>query len=79
VAGRARAHARATGAGVAVAGRASSHRAVGRTVFHEQFGRGVVQDVDGAGHDLKFTVRFAAGMKKVLGRFLTGGGDDDSA
>ena len=76
--GRARPHARGPGAGVAVAARAPSHRAVGRTVFHEQFGRGVVQDVDGEGHDLKFTVRFAAGMKKVLGRFLSGGGDDDS-
>jgi DNA helicase-2/ATP-dependent DNA helicase PcrA len=65
--------------GVAVAVRASTHRAVGRVVFHEQFGRGVVQDVDGDERDPKFTVRFGAGMKKVLGRFLTGGGDDDTA
>jgi hypothetical protein len=55
---------------------------VGRVVFHDQFGRGVVQDVDGEGRDLKFTVRFGPGtkdVKKVLGRFLTGGGDDDTA
>jgi len=48
-------------------------------VFHDQFGRGVVQDVEGAGDDLKFTVRFAAGIKKVMGRFLDGGADDDPA
>ena len=71
--------ARHAGAGVAVAARASTHRAVGRVVFHEQFGRGVVQDVDGDERDPKFTVRFGAGVKKVLGRFLTGGGDDDTA
>jgi hypothetical protein len=54
---------------------------VGRVVFHEQFGRGVVQDVDGDERDPKFTVRFGGtqGMKKILGRFLTGGGDDDTA
>ena len=81
-AARGRGRARHPGAGVAVAVRASTHRAVGRVVFHEQFGRGVVQDVDGEGRDLKFTVRFGPGskdVKKVLGRFLTGGDDDDPA
>ncbi len=65
-----------------MAARTSSHRAVGRVVYHEQFGRGVVQDVDGEGHDLKFTVRFGPGSKdtkKVLGRFLTGADDDHQA
>jgi len=80
--GRAGGRARHSEPGVAVAARASTHRAVGRVVFHEQFGRGVVQDVDGEGRDLKFSVRFGPGtkdVKKVLGRFLTGGGDDDTA
>ena len=66
-------------AALATVPRAAAHRAVGRTVFHDQFGRGVVQDVEGAGDDLKFTVRFAAGIKKVMGRFLDGGADDDPA
>ena len=66
-------------AALATVPRAGAHRAVGRTVFHDQFGRGVVQDVEGAGDDLKFTVRFAAGIKKVMGRFLDGGADDDPA
>ena len=70
---------RRAGGALALATRPASHRAVGRVVFHEQFGRGVVQDVDTDGHDLKFTVRFSAGVKKVLGRFLSGGDDDDSA
>ena len=77
-----RGRARHGAAGVAVAARASMHRAVGRVVYHEHFGRGVVQDVDGAGGDLKFTVRFGPGSKdtkKVLGRFLTGGDDDHPA
>jgi len=61
----------------AAAGRRGSP--LGREVFHEQFGRGVVLEVDVAGSDLKFTVRFAAGVKKVMGRFLTAGGGDDPA
>ncbi len=80
--GRGRGRGRHADAGVAVAARASTHRAVGRVVYHEQFGRGVVQDVDGEGHDLKFTVRFGPGardVRKILGRFLSGGGDDDPA
>jgi hypothetical protein len=48
------------------------HEAVGKTVYHDAFGRGTVVGVEGAGAGLKFTVRFAgAGVKKVLGRFLT--------
>ena len=53
------------------------HRALGREVFHEVFGRGVVMDVDGEGGNIKFTVRFGTQLKKVLGRFLTGGADGD--
>ena len=60
-----------------VAGRPSQdHEAVGRTVYHESFGRGTVLGAEGEGPDTKFTVRFArAGVKKVMGRFLTA--DDD--
>jgi DNA helicase-2/ATP-dependent DNA helicase PcrA len=79
---RGRARGRHPEAGVAVASRVATHRAVGRVVYHEQFGRGVVQDVDGEGRDLKFTVRFGPGardVRKILGRFLTGGDDDDRA
>ena len=48
------------------------HEAVGKTVYHDTFGRGTVVEAEGAGAALKFTVRFAAvGLKKVLGRFLT--------
>ena len=59
--------------------RTGVRRAIGREVYHETFGRGVVVDAEGAGEDLKFTVRFRTATKKVLGRFLTGGGDGDSA
>jgi DNA helicase-2/ATP-dependent DNA helicase PcrA len=75
-------HARAgegsgTRAGTAtVAGR---HRAIGKEVFHETFGKGLVVDAEGEGGDVKFTVRFRTATKKVLGRFLTGGDDGDSA
>jgi DNA helicase-2/ATP-dependent DNA helicase PcrA len=55
------------------------HAALGRTVHHESFGRGVVVDAEGAGPDARFTVRFAAGVKKILGRFLDGGDDGDHA
>ena len=51
------------------------HRAVGREVFHESFGRGVVVAAEGEGGAAKFTVRFGGSVRKVLGRFLTGGDD----
>jgi DNA helicase-2/ATP-dependent DNA helicase PcrA len=50
-----------------------THRAVGREVHHESFGRGVVIAAEGQGDSLKFTVRFGTRIKKVLGRFLTEG------
>jgi DNA helicase-2/ATP-dependent DNA helicase PcrA len=59
--------------------RAARHGAVGRTVFHETFGRGVVVAAEGDGADARFTVRFGTVMKKVLGRFLSGGDDVDPA
>jgi DNA helicase-2/ATP-dependent DNA helicase PcrA len=50
----------------------TDHEAVGRTVYHESFGRGTVIEAEGFGADTKFTVRFVrAGIKKVIGRFLT--------
>jgi len=55
------------------------HRAVGRTVWHDAFGRGVVQAVEGDGPDARYTVRFGASVKKVVGRFLTGGEDGDGS
>ena len=58
---------------------ATLHRVIGREVYHEVFGRGIVVDAEGAAGDLKCTVRFAAGTKKVMGRFLTGGSDGDPA
>jgi hypothetical protein len=53
--------------------------AIGRVVHHESFGRGVVTGAEGAGEDMKFTVRFRIGTKKVLGRFLADGADGDGA
>jgi DNA helicase-2/ATP-dependent DNA helicase PcrA len=55
------------------------HRVIGREVYHEIFGRGIVVDAEGAAGELKCTVRFASGTKKVMGRFLTGGSDGDPA
>jgi len=55
------------------------HRAVGRTVYHETFGRGVVMQAEGDGADARFVVRFGTQVKKVLGRFLNGGDDGDPA
>jgi DNA helicase-2/ATP-dependent DNA helicase PcrA len=54
-------------------------RTVGREVHHETFGRGVVVMAEGEGSDVKFTVRFGTQMRKVLGRFLTGGFDVDQS
>ena len=51
----------------------TTHRAVGREVHHESFGRGVVIAAEGQGDSLKYTVRFGTRIKKVLGRFLTEG------
>jgi DNA helicase II / ATP-dependent DNA helicase PcrA len=62
-----------------VAGGRSSRRAIGREVFHDQFGRGVVVDAEGEGRDAKYTVRFGTVLKRVMGRFLNGGADGDSA
>jgi DNA helicase II / ATP-dependent DNA helicase PcrA len=55
------------------------HGAVGREVFHEAFGRGVVLDAEPLGGDVKYTVRFGTQIKKVMGRFLAGGADGDHA
>jgi len=52
-------------------------RTVGKDVYHETFGRGVVVMAEGEGSEVKFTVRFGSGVRKVLGRFLTGGVDVD--
>ncbi|MBI1796880.1 MAG: UvrD-helicase domain-containing protein [Candidatus Eisenbacteria bacterium] len=52
-------------------------RVVGKEVYHETFGRGVVVMAEGAGPDARYTVRFGTQLKKVMGRFLTGGVDVD--
>jgi len=57
----------------------AARRAIGREVCHEVFGRGIVVDAEAVGGDLKCTVRFAAGTKKVMARFLTGMSDGDPA
>jgi DNA helicase-2/ATP-dependent DNA helicase PcrA len=51
--------------------------AVGREVFHESFGRGVVMAAEGQGDTLRYTVRFGTRIKKVLARFLTEGSHVD--
>jgi DNA helicase-2/ATP-dependent DNA helicase PcrA len=53
------------------------HRALGREVYHESFGRGVVMDAEGEGPDARYTVRFGSTVRKIVGRFLTGGSDGD--
>jgi DNA helicase-2/ATP-dependent DNA helicase PcrA len=62
-----------------IAPASTRHRAVGRSVYHAQFGRGVVMAVEDAWGDAKFTVRFGSTVRKVLGRFLSGEGDGDGA
>jgi DNA helicase-2/ATP-dependent DNA helicase PcrA len=57
--------------------RTGRSRVVGREVYHESFGRGVVVDADGEGADARYTVRFGTVIKRVIGRFLTGGSDVD--
>src|SRR5262249_22564198 len=59
--------------------RATRSRAVGREVYHESFGRGVVVEADGEGADARYTVRFGTTLKRVLGRFLSGGDHGDPA
>jgi ATP-dependent DNA helicase UvrD/PcrA len=54
-------------------------RAVGREVYHESFGRGVVVAAEAAGAEVHYTVRFGTRIRKVQGRFLTGGPDGDHA
>jgi DNA helicase-2/ATP-dependent DNA helicase PcrA len=51
--------------------------AVGREVYHESFGRGVVMAAEGQGDTLRYTVRFGTRIKKVLARFLTEGSHVD--
>ena len=46
----------------------------GDRVVHPSLGGGVVLGCDGAGRDAKVTVRFEAGEKRVLARFLGRGG-----
>ena len=43
----------------------------GQRVQHSQFGKGVILDVNGKGPNAKLTVRFDAGVKVVIARFLT--------
>ncbi|MCA3011652.1 MAG: hypothetical protein INH41_04545 [Myxococcaceae bacterium] len=47
------------------------HDVRGQRVRHSQFGTGVVLDVAGNGPNAKLTVRFDAGVKVVIARFLT--------
>jgi DNA helicase-2/ATP-dependent DNA helicase PcrA len=58
---------------------ARRHRALGREVYHEVFGRGVVMAAEGEGEDARYTVRFGPRVRKVLGRFLSEGGDGADA
>ena len=53
------------------AGPTARSKAVGREVYHESFGRGVVMAAEGRGDTLRYTVRFGTRIKKVLARFLT--------
>lgn len=61
----------------ASAGPSTRSPAVGREVFHESFGRGVVMAAEGQGDTLRYTVRFGTRIKKVLARFLTEGSHVD--
>ena len=49
----------------------SEHDVLGQRVQHSQFGKGVILDVAGKGPNAKLTVRFEAGVKVVIARFLT--------
>ncbi|MER2563943.1 MAG: UvrD-helicase domain-containing protein [Myxococcaceae bacterium] len=49
----------------------SQHDVRGQRVQHSQFGKGVILDVNGKGPNAKLTVRFDAGVKVVIARFLT--------
>jgi len=58
----------------AAGSRGRTHRrGVGREVYHETFGRGVVVEAEGEGEEARYTVRFGTRIKKVLGRFLSEG------
>ncbi len=70
---------RTSGVGPAYRTSGALARTVGREVYHETFGRGVVVMAEGEGRDLKFTVRFGTQVRKVLGRFLTGDVDVDQS
>jgi len=61
----------------ASAGPTTRNPAVGREVYHESFGRGVVMAAEGHGDTLRYTVRFGTRIKKVLARFLTEGSHVD--
>jgi ATP-dependent DNA helicase UvrD/PcrA len=61
----------------ASAGPTTRSPAVGREVYHESFGRGVVMAAEGQGDTLRYTVRFGTRIKKVLARFLTEGSHVD--
>ncbi len=61
----------------ASAGPTTRSAAVGREVYHESFGRGIVMAAEGQGDTLRYTVRFGVRIKKVLARFLTEGSHVD--
>jgi DNA helicase-2/ATP-dependent DNA helicase PcrA len=49
----------------------SDHDVRGQRVQHSQFGKGVIVEVNGKGPNAKILVRFEAGVKTVIARFLT--------
>jgi DNA helicase-2/ATP-dependent DNA helicase PcrA len=49
----------------------SDHDVRGQRVQHSQFGKGVIVEVTGKGPNAKILVRFDAGVKTVIARFLT--------
>ncbi|MDX2011863.1 MAG: UvrD-helicase domain-containing protein [Myxococcaceae bacterium] len=49
----------------------SDHDVRGQRVQHSQFGKGVIVEVNGKGPNAKILVRFDAGVKTVIARFLT--------
>ena len=63
------------GGGIMTGAARAYHPAIGREVYHESFGRGVVMGAEARGDDIKFTVRFGTRTRKVMGRFLTEGHD----
>jgi DNA helicase II / ATP-dependent DNA helicase PcrA len=63
--------ARSEGGGFTTGAAAAYHPAIGREVYHESFGRGVVMGAEAQGGDVKYTVRFGTMIRKILGTFLT--------